>query len=180
MILNYIKSDLYRYTGRVSVYLFLKQYFINRAFNYTFWFRLTSITVPVVKDIIKVIHHYKSQSYGIHIPARTSVGFGLHLGHGVGVIIHPTTTIGNNVNLGQFVTIGSNYGKAASIGDCVYIGPQTCIIEDIEIGSDVIIGAGSIINKSIDNNVIVVGNPGKQIGSCDTNQFIKNRWDCVY
>lgn len=56
-------------------------------------------------------------------------------------MVNPTAVIGNNCNLSQFTTIGSNYDKAATIGDNVYIGPNVCILEDVHIGSQVTIGA---------------------------------------
>ncbi len=37
MIVKYIKSDLYRYTGKISFKLFLKNYLFNRGFNFSVW-----------------------------------------------------------------------------------------------------------------------------------------------
>ncbi|WP_220450672.1 hypothetical protein [Megamonas funiformis] len=59
------------------------------------------------------------------------IGYGLYIGHGGPVIINPTAVIGNNVNLSQFTTIGSNEGKAAIIGDNVYIGPQVVLLQNL-------------------------------------------------
>ena len=83
----------------------------------------------------------------IQLPRQTKVGYGLYIGHGGPVIVNPTAKIGNNVNLSQFTTIGSNRGKAATIGDNVYIGPSVCIVEDVVIGDNVTIGAGSVVTK---------------------------------
>ena len=58
------------------------------------------------------------------------MNYGLYISHGGPVVVNPSTVIGDNCNLSQFVTIGSNEGKAAVIGDNVYIGPNTCIVED--------------------------------------------------
>ena len=46
---------------------------------------------------------YKTQ---IQIPARTSIGEGLYIGHLGHVIIHPDARIGKNVNINIGVTIG--------------------------------------------------------------------------
>tara|TARA_B110000003_G_scaffold255543_1_gene272413 strand:+ start:26006 stop:26605 length:600 start_codon:yes stop_codon:yes gene_type:complete len=43
------------------------------------------------------------------------------------------------------------------------IGANSTILPDIIIGSGSLIGAGSVITKNVDNNSIVVGNPGKKI-----------------
>lgn len=71
------------------------------------------------------------------------------LSHGFGTIVNPTTIIGNNVNLSQYSTIGSNEGKAAIIGNNVYIGPGVYIVEHVKIGSNVCIGAGAVVTKDI-------------------------------
>ena len=41
------------------------------------------------------------------------------------------------------------------------VGASAIIIGDITIGDNVVIGAGSVITKSIPANSVVVGNPGK-------------------
>ena len=43
----------------------------------------------------------------------------------------------------------------------------------IEIGDNVFIGAGSLVNKDIPNNSVAVGNPCKVIGKFD--EFVKKR-----
>ncbi|WP_276788550.1 DapH/DapD/GlmU-related protein [Veillonella magna] len=74
--------------------------------------------------------------------------YGLYIGYGGPVICDPTAAIGNNVNLSQFVTIGSNEGrKVAVIGDNVYIGPSVSVIEDVTIGDNVTVGAGSVVTR---------------------------------
>lgn len=74
------------------------------------------------------------------------------------------------------MTIGSNHNKAAKIGDNVYIGPNVCIVEDVEIGNNVTIGAGSVVTKSIPNNATIVGNYAKIINYNNPGRYIKNKW----
>lgn len=84
--------------------------------------------------------------------------------------------IGNNCNLSQFVTIGSNEGKAAIIGNNVYIGPNVCIVENIKIGDNVTIGAGSVVTKDIPNNATVAGNYAKILNYNNSGRYIQNKW----
>lgn len=93
----------------------------------------------------------------IQIARTTQIGYGLYISHGGPVVINPSTVIGNNCNLSQFVTIGSNEGRAAIIGDNVYIGPSCCIVEDVVIGNNVTIGAGSVVTKDLPDNSTCAG-----------------------
>jgi len=103
------------------------------------------------------------------------IGFGLYIGHGFGTIINPTAVIGNNVNLSQFTTIGSNHGKAAVIGNNTYIGPSVCIVEDVTIGSNCTIGAGAVVTHNIPPNSTAAGVPARII-SHKVHPYVNNRW----
>lgn len=54
-------------------------------------------------------------------------------------------------------------GKIPIIGNNVIIGANCVIIGDVSIGDGAIIGAGSVVTKSVPQNAIVVGNPAKII-----------------
>lgn len=53
------------------------------------------------------------------------------------------------------------------IGDNVFIGASTRIMYDTRIGSNVIIGTGSVVTKDIPDNSVAVGVPAKVIGTFD-------------
>ena len=67
-------------------------------------------------------------------------------------------------------------GKAASVGDNVYIGPEVCCVDSVVIGNNVTIGAGSIVTKDIPENATAVGNYAHVINYNNPGRFIKNRW----
>ena len=72
--------------------------------------------------------------------------------------------IGMNVNIGAGVVTCNFDGKnklKTIIGDDCFIGSGTMIIAPRNIGNNVTTGAGSIITKDIEHNLIVVGNPAK-------------------
>lgn len=76
--------------------------------------------------------------------------------------------IGNHCLLGFGVVILNNdfhnLSKAAGktnvkISDKVFIGSNTLILKGVEIGENSIIGANSVVTKSIPANVVAAGNP---------------------
>lgn len=99
----------------------------------------------------------------MQISSQTTIGSGLYIGHGVGIIINSSSKIGSNVTLSQFLSIGSNKGKAATIEDNVYIAPSVCLVEDIIIGHDSVIGAGCVVTKNVPPYSMVVGVPARII-----------------
>lgn len=87
-------------------------------------------------------------------------------------------TIGDDCLFGPNVTIiSSNHRFKGSlnirglghicdpviIGNNVWVGSNTTILPGICIGDNVVIGAGSVVTKSVPNNTIAVGNPAKII-----------------
>ena len=55
------------------------------------------------------------------------------------------------------------YGIGVSIGDNVWIGGSTVILPGVHIGSNTVIGAGSVVTKDIPDWVVAAGNPCKVI-----------------
>lgn len=54
-----------------------------------------------------------------------------------------------------------------TIGDDVWIGPYTIIMKGVEIGSNSIIGAGSVVRRSMPPNSLAYGNPARVVGKVD-------------
>jgi len=168
-----IKSDAYRYIGNMSLKSFLKLYLKEPSFLYNFWLRLSSYD-GLFKIPIKIIQRHYSKKYGIFIPPKTKIGYGFFIGHCCGIVINPTAIIGNNVNISQFTTIGSNEGKAAVIDDEVYIGPGVSIVENVRIGKRSTIGAGAVVVKDVNAESTVAGVPAKYISSKEPGRYIGN------
>jgi len=79
--------------------------------------------------------------------------------HPYGIIISSRASLGEDVVIGQQVTIGNRNGILAAprIGNRVYISAGAKVLGDISIGDDVIIGANAVVTKNIPPNVVVVG-----------------------
>lgn len=100
------------------------------------------------------------------ISARASIGEGTYFYHrGLGCVIHPKAVIGTDCILFQHVTIGSKWsdgvckGDASTIGNHVIIGAGACILGNIHIADNVIIGCNSVVIRDVPANSVVAGNP---------------------
>ena len=56
------------------------------------------------------------------------------------------------------------FGKV-EIKNNVYIGNNSLIMPGVTVGSNVIVAAGSVVTKSVPDNVVIAGNPAKIISS---------------
>lgn len=179
-IITYIRSDYHRYYGKGYNTSLLKIILTaltdrNHCFAYSFWLRLCMRKNPFY--IIARLKHYRlSRLYCVQIPPTTKIGYGLFIGHGIGIVINPDTKIGNNCNISQFLNIGSNKGTPASIGDNVYIGPSVCIVEDVKIGDNATIGAGAVVTCDIPADTTAAGIPAKVISPHSHPEYIRNKW----
>lgn len=58
------------------------------------------------------------------------------------------------------------FGKV-KIGNYVYIGNNALIMPGVTIGNNVLIAAGSVVTKSVPDNVVVGGNPARYISTTE-------------
>jgi len=98
---------------------------------------------------------------------------------GIGNVVIGPVKIGNNVMLAQNIVIsGLNHNyedvlvspahqnvncKEITISDDVWIGSNSVITAGVTLGKHCIIGAGSVVTKSVPDFSVVVGNPAKVI-----------------
>ncbi|MGN0420576.1 MAG: serine O-acetyltransferase EpsC [Acetatifactor sp.] len=104
---------------------------------------------------------------GIEIHPGATIGKGLFIDHGNGVIIGETTIIGDNVTLYQGVTLGGTgkeHGKRhPTIGNNVMISAGAKVLGSFTIGDNSKIGAGSVVLSEVPPNSTVVGVPGRVV-----------------
>ncbi len=172
------KSDQFRLSGRVKSTFRLFFDALKLPFNpqsYLVWFRLASVKgfwrLPFI-----ALHHWSGSFCKIDIPRTTKIGFGFYIGHGMCMVISEDTIIGNNVNVSQFLNIGTNCCTPALIGDNVYLCPAVCVVEDVTIGENAVIGAGAVVSRSIPANATAVGVPAKVV-NYNTKNYINNKFN---
>ena len=104
---------------------------------------------------------------GIEIHPGATIGKGLFIDHGHGVVIGETAIIGDNVTLYQGVTLGGT-GKEKgkrhpTLEDNVMVSTGAKVLGSITIGANSKIGAGSVVLKDVPPNSTVVGVPGRVV-----------------
>lgn len=160
-------SDLYRYTGKISLRLKLRYFFVTAGYRYSFFMRKASLARnPVSRLWWKFLMRRTMLRTGIQIPESTQIGPGLRILHFGAIVINPAAKIGKNFNISQGCLIGNASGKKAgipTIGDNVCMNANSIIIGNCKIGNNVLIAPGAFINFDVPDNSIVIGNPGKII-----------------
>lgn len=120
------------------------------------------------RDFALYLQSRASQVFQVDINPAVSMGKGIMLDHGTGLVIGETATIGDNVSMLQNVTLGgtgkSDQDRHPKIGNGVLIGAGAKVLGNIKIGECSRIGAGSVVLKEVPPRVTVAGVPAKVIG----------------
>lgn len=108
---------------------------------------------------------------GIEIHPGATIGKGLFIDHGHGVVIGETAIVGDNVTLYQGVTLGGT-GKESgkrhpTVGNNVMISAGAKVLGSFTIGENSKIGAGSVVLQEVPPNSTVVGVPGRVVKQND-------------
>ena len=104
---------------------------------------------------------------GIEIHPGATIGRGLVIDHGMGVVIGETTEIGDDVMLYHGVTLGGtgkDKGKRhPTVGNGVLIGAGAKVLGPIKIGDNAKIGSNSVVLKDVPPNATAVGISARNI-----------------
>lgn len=120
--------------------------------------------------------------------SNTEVGDYFYSNHNLVILDCAKVKFGNNVFIGpncgfyaaghpivsEERNSGIEYAYQITVGDNVWFGGSVCVLPGVTIGSDVVIGAGSVVNKDIPSGVVAAGNPCKVIRKItDDDKMIK-------
>lgn len=124
---------------------------------------------------------------GVEFPTSVTFGEGLRLAHGaVGLVVHEAVTIGARVKLFQGVTLGRSDqylrrdqlrpGGGIHVGDDVVIGANAAVLfrsgQHLTIGAGSIIGANSVVTRSIPPGEIWAGAPAHRVNNNPNHQHL--------
>lgn len=104
---------------------------------------------------------------GIEIHPGATIGKGLFIDHGMGVVIGETAEVGDDVTLYHGVTLGGtgkDKGKRhPTIGNNVVIGTGAKVLGPIFVGNNAKVGANAVVVKNVPSGATAVGIPAKNI-----------------
>lgn len=167
----------FRWGGKSpSVFQVANCYRNDIGFRFTFWFRLCKCRLKVVSLPSRVLCRHLRRKYRIEILWPTEIGYGFRLCHGGPCVINASAVIGDNVDVYQYVTIGSSFFHAAHIGSNVYIGPSVCIVEDVTIGDGATIGAGAVVVRDVPAGATMAGVPAKVVSYKKTGRLVCRKY----
>ena len=121
------------------------------------------------RPLSRLIAEYAHSLTGVDIHPGASIGRGLAIDHGTGLVIGETAVIGDNVRLYQGVTVGAKsfprgldggFDRAKkrhpTIGDrCTVYANATILGADTVVGSDSVIGANVWLTYSVPPGTVV-------------------------
>lgn len=161
-VFRLIQTDKFRMKGRYITNVEVFRSLLNG--DVLSWFRMCQIH-SLLSPVFNRIYWHVSRKRMIDIPISTKIGCGFYIGHGMCIVLHDSTIIGNNINISQFSNFGSNNDKAAVICDYAYIAPMVCTVEDVTIGFNSVVGAGAVVNSNVPSYKTFAGVPAKEISN---------------
>jgi serine O-acetyltransferase len=130
-------------------------------------------------DLALLIHSRSTEIFGVDIHPGATIGSGLMIDHGTGVVIGETTVIGKNCSLLHGITLGGtgtseHRDRHPKLGDNVFLGCNVSVLGNIRIGDHSRVGAGSLVLKPLPPGSTAVGSPAviKSINPPSTSEAI--------
>lgn len=125
---------------------------------------LHQVGIPFLPRLLSHIARFLT---GIEIHPGATIGKGVFIDHGMGVVIGETAIVGDYSLIYQGVTLGGT-GKESgkrhpTLGENVVVGAGAKVLGNIQIGNNVRIGAGSVVLRDVPSDCTVVGIPGRVV-----------------
>lgn len=127
---------------------------------------LWQLSLPFVP---RLLSHIARLLTGIEIHPGATIGRGVFIDHGMGVVVGETAIVGDYSLIYQGVTLGGT-GKETgkrhpTLGTQVVVGAGAKVLGNIQIGNNARVGAGSVVLRDVPSDCTVVGVPGRIVHS---------------
>lgn len=135
-----------------------------------------------MKFIARMVSQFSRFMTGIEIHPGATIGRGLLIDHGMGVVIGETAVVGDNCTIYQGVTLGGtgkDTGKRhPTIGNNVMIGSGAKVLGPFTVGDNAKIAAGAVVLDAVPESSTAVGVPARIISR--TGRNCKNDLDQIH
>lgn len=146
--------------SRAEVFFLYSGYKALRSYRRANWFFKRGH-----KFIARWISQRARRKTGIEIHPGATIGKGLFIDHGSGVVIGETAEIGDNCTLYQGVTLGGTgkeIGKRhPTLGDNVLVGAGAKVLGPFRVGDNARVAAGAVVLAEVPDNATAVGVPAR-------------------
>ena len=103
----------------------------------------------------------------IDIHPGATIGQGVFIDHGIGVVVGATAIVGDGCTIYQGVTLGgtslARVKRHPTLGRNVTVGSGAKVLGDITVGDGAKIGSNSVVVRDVPPNATVVGIPGRVV-----------------
>lgn len=162
-----LKSDLNAYMerdpaarSRFEIYFLYSGFKAVRAYRRANFFYRHNM-----KFLARWISQNARRRTGVEIHPGATIGSGLVIDHGMGVVIGETTEIGNDCTIYQNVTLGGtgkDHGKRhPTLGNNVLVGTGAKVLGPFKVGDNARIAAGAVVLSEVPENATAVGVPAR-------------------
>ncbi len=138
---------------------------IHRFGNWRMSIRPRVLRMPF-SILYKILHNSMKLVFGIDLEYSVKVGRRVRIWHHGGIFIG-AVSIGDDVHIRHNTTMGvvhrTEKWKKPVIEDRVDIGPGVCVLGDITVGHDTVIGANSVVVRSFPPNSTLFGVPARPV-----------------
>ena len=120
------------------------------------------------RDFAYWLQSQSSRAFSVDIHPAATIGIGIMIDHGHGIVFGETSRVGDNVSFLHGVTLGGT-GKESgdrhpNIGNNVLIGAGAKVLGNITVGDCSRVAAGSVVLKDVPACTTVAGVPAKIMG----------------
>ena len=125
--------------------------------------RFSDWKYPEIEDGKPTKYNWVVQNLeGFDLGFETDIGAFSYINALYDVVIEDSVQIGSHCSIYSVSTIDDSHGKVILKQNC-RIGSHSTILPGVSIGENSIIGAHSLVNKDIPDNVIAFGVPAKVV-----------------
>jgi acetyltransferase-like isoleucine patch superfamily enzyme len=125
--------------------------------------RFSNWEYPEIEDGQLTKYNWVVQNIeGFDLGFETDIGAFSYINALHGVAIKDNVQIGSHCSIYSISTIDDSHGKVVLKQNC-RIGSHSTILPGVSIGKNSIIGANSLVNKDIPDNVVAFGVPAKVV-----------------